>query len=209
MRADGWILGIGFIVNRLVLTVRSLFFSRVLNTKRINLGAGCQLFGTRFIRFGADISVHRNLWLEAVSEYGGKQYTPLVTLGDRVKMSDGVHITCINEIRIGDDVLFGSNVYVSDHNHGGYSGLMQCSPEQAPAERILYSVGSVIIESNVWIGDNVNIVGPLKIGYGSVVAANSVVRKDVPPRTIVAGSPARIIKVFNIETEKWEKYRAS
>lgn len=151
--------------------------------------------------------MHSNLWLEAVSEYAGKQYSPIIVLGDRVKMSDRVHITAINEIRIGDDVLIGSNVYVSDHNHGAYNGIdgVQSRPDEAPAERELHSTGAVIVEGNVWLGDNVNIVGPLKIGYGSIVAANSVVRKDVPSCTIVAGSPARVIKIFNKLTQQWEK----
>lgn len=208
IRADGLVLGGMLLLTRIFYKIRSYFFSKLLSAKKINLGNGCQFFGTKFIQFGEGISVHKNLWLEAVSEYAGQQYSPIIVFGDRVKMSDGVHITSINEIRIGNDVLFGSNVYVSDHNHGKYSGtdVPQSPPNQPPSERRLHSNGPVIIESNVWIGDNVNIVGPLKIGYGSIVAANSVVRKDIPPRVIVAGSPACIIKKFNDLTKAWEKY---
>lgn len=208
MHADGWFLGTCFLITRVIGKFKSVYFSKLLGAAGINLGPGCQIFGGRNIRFGKDISVHGNLWLEAVNEYAGKEYSPLIILGDRVKMSDRVHITAINEINIGNDVLIGSNVYLSDHNHGAYNGVdcVQSSPDEAPAERILYSTGAVIIENNVWIGDNVNVVGPLKIGYGSIVAANSVVRKDVPPCTIVAGSPARIIKIFNKLTQRWEKF---
>lgn len=208
MHADGWFLGTCVLINRVIGKFKSVYFSKLLGAAGINLGPGCRIFGTRFIKFGKNISVHGNLWLEAVSEYAGKEYSPLIILGNRVKMSDRVHITAINEITIGDDVLIGSNVYLSDHNHGAYNGVdcAQSSPDEAPAERRLYSTGAVIIENNVWIGDNVNVVGPLKIGYGSIVAANSVVRKDVPPCTIVAGSPARVIKVFNKFTQRWEKF---
>lgn len=207
MRADGWFLGLGFLINRIVGKLKSVYFSKLLDAPKINIGSGSQIFGTRFIKFGGNISVHSNLWLEAVSEYAGKEYSPIIILGERVKMSDRVHITAINEIRIGDDVLIGSNVYLSDHNHGAYNGIdrVQSCPDEAPAERVLYSTGAVIVESNVWIGDNVNVVGPLRIGYGSIVAANSVVRKDVPPCTIVAGSPARVIKRFNKLTQQWDK----
>lgn len=208
IHSDGWILGGIFLIRRCISKFSSFFYSWIFQAKGIHLGPGCQFFGTRFIQFGEDISVHKNLWLEAVSEYAGQQYFPIIVIGDRVKMSDGVHITSINEIRIGNDVLFGSNVYVSDHNHGAYNGISvpQSSPDQAPSERILYSAGPVIIESNVWIGDNVNIVGRVRIGRGSIIASNSVVRNDIPPGVIVAGVPAIIVKKFNSITARWERY---
>jgi lipopolysaccharide O-acetyltransferase len=140
-----------------------------------------------------------------VTEYAGVKFNPIIELGDRVKFSNGVHITAINQIIIGNDVLFGSHVYISDHNHGGYSGDLHTPPTVPPADRVLHSNGKVVIEANVWIGDNVNIVGPVTIGYGAVIAANSVVRKDVPSNTIVAGAPARLLKMFNASNQEWER----
>jgi lipopolysaccharide O-acetyltransferase len=207
-RANGFFLALIFTYIRLIKKVRSIFYSRVLNAPGINLGAGCQIFGKNHIKFGKEISVHKNLWLEAVSEYNQVQYYPDILLGDRVKMSDGVHITAINKIEIGADVLLGSNVYISDHNHGIYSGesAMHSNPSERPAERKLYSSGAVLICNNVWIGDNVNIVGPVTIGNSAIIASNSVVRSDVAPETIVAGMPAKPIKKFNHDSKKWEKY---
>ena len=65
----------------------------------------------------------------------------------------------------------------------------------------------MIIQDNVWIGDNVVIVGPVTIGRGSIIGANSVVRGDIPDRTIAAGAPARAIKKFNDATGQWERIR--
>ncbi|MGM9473813.1 DapH/DapD/GlmU-related protein [Pseudarthrobacter sp. YS3] len=59
------------------------------------------------------------------------------------------------------------------------------------------------IGSNCWIGDNVIILGPVEIGDGVVVAANSVVTKDVPPMRMVAGVPARVIKSFQESSKTW------
>ncbi len=205
IRSDGVILGMGLFLARIFSKIRSGFYQVLLSAPGISVGPGCQFSGTRFIRFGKGITIYRNLWLQAVSEYAGVKFNPIIHIGDRVRFSNGVHISAINQIKIGNDVLFGSHVYVSDHNHGGYSGDTHTSPAIPPADRVLHSGGNVVIEDNVWLGDNVNIVGPVTIGYGAVIAANSVVRKDVPSRSIVAGAPARVIKVFNESTAKWEK----
>lgn len=206
--SDGLFLAMCFLFVRLNQKLKSILYSKLFNAPRIDLGSGCKVFGKKHIKFGKDISIYKDLWLEAVSEYDGVRYFPSIVLGDRVKMSDRVHITAINLIEIGNDVLFGSNVYVSDHNHGAYSGqvIVHSSPSEAPAKRVLHSSGGVSIGNNVWIGDNVNIVGSVKIGNGAIIASNSVVRGDVSADTIMAGIPARPIKQFSHVSKKWEKY---
>lgn len=204
IRSDGLELGLYLLASRVLQRGKSFFYQLVLHAPGINVGPGCQIMGSRFIQFGNNISIYRNLWLEAVTEYRGEKFSPVIQIGDRVGFSNGVHISAINQITIGNDVLFGSHVFVSDHNHGRYSGDTHTSPAIPPSVRALHSGGAVIIEDNVWFGDNVNVVGPVRIGYGAVIAANSVVRKDVPPQTIAAGAPARVIKFYNVLTEKWE-----
>lgn len=207
-KSDGLTLSLLFVLLRFFQKLKSIFYSKIFNAPGLNLGSGCQIFGKEYIRFGRDISVHKNLWLEAVSEYNGLTYVPNIFIGNRVKISDRVHITAIDSIEIGDDVLLGSNVYISDHNHGIYSGETDehSHPAEAPADRKLYSSGYVRISSSVWIGDNVNIVGPAVIGKGAIIASNSVIRGNVAEDTIVAGIPARVIKKFNHASQKWEKY---
>jgi acetyltransferase-like isoleucine patch superfamily enzyme len=63
----------------------------------------------------------------------------------------------------------------------------------------------VVIEENVFIGDNVSILGPVRIGYGAVIAANSFVTSDVPPNMIVGGSPARPLKQFELSSMSWKR----
>ena len=62
------------------------------------------------------------------------------------------------------------------------------------------------IENNVYIGPSVCLIEDVIIGHDSIVGAGSVVTKNVPPYSMVAGVPARIIKKFNLSTKKWEKY---
>jgi lipopolysaccharide O-acetyltransferase len=171
----------------------------------LQLGPGCRVIGGRHISFGRDVYAERNLWLEAVTSYRSQSFHPEIAIGDHVCFSDGVHISSIASIAIGSNSLFGSRIYISDHNHGVYRGHPQSSPEEAPAHRLLGGGGPVVIGENVWIGDNSVIIGPATIGTGAIVGANSVVRGVVPSNTIVVGAPAQPIKIFNSITGSWEK----
>ena len=64
----------------------------------------------------------------------------------------------------------------------------------SPIKRDIVSKGAVIIGKNVWVGDKVSIMPNVRIGDGAIIAANSVVTKDVPPYSIVGGNPAKVIK---------------
>ena len=159
--------------------------------------------GSKYIVFGRNFSAGRQLWLEAVVNYQGQHFRPRIEIGDEVAVSDNVHLTCINYIAIRKHVLIGSKVYIADHNHGLYSGTEQSHPALPPAARRLGG-GPVEIGENAWIGDNVTIIGPAIIGEGAILAANSVITRDVQPRTIVAGAPARVVKRYRTETSSWE-----
>lgn len=177
----------------------------LLQAPGLYLGPGCRVIGGRHISFGKGIYAERNLWLEAVTSYRSQCFLPNVAIGDYVSFSEGVHISSIASIVIGNHCLFGSRIYVSDHNHGAYRGESQSSPEEAPAHRLLGGGGPVVIGENVWIGDNSVIIGPATIGRGAIVGANSVVRGVVPPNTIVAGAPAKPIRIFNPKTGTWDR----
>ena len=154
---------------------------------------------------GRSVSIFGGLWLEALQTYKGQSFDPKISVGDRVAFSKDVHISCIDRIYIGNGVLFGSHVYVSDHNHGRYAGDHQSNPDEPPAERELALGGAVIIGDNVWIGDNVVIVGPTRIGAGTIVAANSIVKGDIPSFMMIAGAPAKPIKQFDSSKKVWSK----
>jgi acetyltransferase-like isoleucine patch superfamily enzyme len=102
----------------------------------------------------------------------------------------GLHNTLIAPITIGNEVNLAQGVVVSALNHN-YADTTRSIHTQG------VSTAPVIISDDVWIGANATITPGVTIGRHSVVAAGSVVTHDVPPFTIVAGVPARIIK--NIE----------
>ncbi|MBN2147184.1 MAG: acyltransferase, partial [Anaerolineales bacterium] len=90
-------------------------------------------------------------------------------------------------IRIGKNVIMGPKVNIFSENH--CFDQLDIPIRLQPTER-----RGVVIEDNCWIGANSTIVDGVTIHGGSVVAAGSVVSKDVPPNSIVGGVPARVIK---------------
>lgn len=170
------------------------------------LGRGSKVIGTKGISVGTNANIKRQAWIEAVFSYNQQLFSPLIKIGRNFSSSDRLHISAINRIEIGDNCLFGSGVYISDHNHGVYKGNEQSLPSEPPIQRKLISFGPVIMGSNVWLGDNVVVVGPVNIGNGVIIAANSVVTQNVPDFMMAAGVPVKIIKSFNFENNQWEKF---
>lgn len=155
------------------------------------------LKGLKYISVGSGNVFEKELCLTAYDEYAGERFTPHIEIGKNCHFGIGTHITAIVGIVIKDNLLTGSNVLITDNAHGYFNTE---TINIAPIERPLVSKGMVQIGSNVWIGNNVCILPGVTIGDGAIVAANCVVTHDVPPYSIVAGIPARIVKRINNPT---------
>lgn len=153
------------------------------------------LLGQEYISIGSrsefDDAFVLTAWDTYETHVGTQHFTPSIEIGSDCFFGAGVHITAINKIRIGDGCLVGKWVTITDNSHGDNT-MDQLRVK--PIRRPLHSKGPVIIGDNVWIGDKATILPGVTIGEGAVIAANSVVTKDVPAFSVVAGVPARIIK---------------
>lgn len=112
-----------------------------------------------------------------------------IRIGDYCLISPGVRISAAQSIAIGNNVMFAANVYISDSDwHGIYNRIrpFRCSKP-------------VVIANNVWLGERVIVNKGVTIGENSVVGAGSVVTKNIPPNSVAAGNPARVIKTINPE----------
>ena len=149
------------------------------------------LKGLQYVSVGDKTVFGKGLRLTAWNQYGEQTFTPCISIGNDCHFGSSVRITSINGITIGDNLLTGTNVLISDHNHGGTD---KESLQIAPIDRPLCSKGMVRIGNNVWLGDNVCVLSGVTIGDGVVVASNSVVTHDIPPYCVAGGVPAKILK---------------
>lgn len=156
----------------------------------IKINPHCILRGGKYISIGRSSSLSSYCILTAWDNIRGKRYTPSIEIGENVSIGQYCHITSTNKIVIGNGVLTGRWVTITDNSHGetDYASL-----QIQPSLRAVVSHGPVIIEDNVWIGDKATILPNVHIGKGAVIAANAVVTKDVPAYAIVGGIPAKVI----------------
>jgi len=107
-----------------------------------------------------------------------------IRVGRNVFVNQNCTFYDLGGLDIADDVMIGPNVSIITTGH----------PVE-PSQRRSITIGkSIVIERNVWIAAGATIIGGVMIGENSVVAAGSVVTKDVPPNTLVGGNPARVIR---------------
>lgn len=144
----------------------------------------------RNITVGNGTRLGRHLLLRCYEIPGAEK--PELTIGGRVGIGDYSTISCANRISIGNGVRMGRMVIITDNSHGNNN--TQEELRMTPADRPLVSKGAVVIRDNVWIGERACVMPGVTIGEGAVIAANAVVTKDVPPFSVAAGCPARVIK---------------
>lgn len=165
-----------------------------------NVGPGCRVRHPYYLRnpqriqIGKGFSAQAGLRIEAWDACGDRSYDPRIVIGDDVIMNYNVHIGAISTLKIGNSVLVGSHVLITDHSHGSLTADETNLPA---ASRPLYSKGSVTIEDNVWIGEGVCILAGVTVGKNAVIGANSVVTQDVPSGWVVGGVPAK--PLFKLE----------
>lgn len=139
--------------------------------------------GTLFQRY-AVLTAWKNVGVD-------KDSTPQIIIGRDCIFGEYNHITSSNKILIGDNLLTGRWVTITDNSHGKTDWQ---TLQQPPRFRDIVSNGPVIIGNNVWIGDKSTILPGVTIGDGVVIGANSVVTKDIPSNCIAFGNPIRILK---------------
>jgi acetyltransferase-like isoleucine patch superfamily enzyme len=106
-----------------------------------------------------------------------------ISLGKRIFINSGCKFQDQGGVTIGDDCLIGHNTVLATLNH-----------DLSPSRRADMHPAPIVIGRNVWIGSNVTVLPGVTIGNNAVLAAASVVTKDVPENSVVVGSPARVVR---------------
>jgi acetyltransferase-like isoleucine patch superfamily enzyme len=169
---------------------RDAAFSWIASTGFANFGARSRILlpfrvgNASRISIGSDVLIGPGSWLIVPCL---DNPAPVIVIGDRVRMNE-TSISAVSSVVIEDGVAMARGVYISDHTHGFDRADLFIRDQ--PLDR----VAPVRICRGAWLGQNAVIMPGVTVGAGSVVGANSVVREDVPARSVVAGAPARFIR---------------
>ncbi len=157
----------------------------------------------KYISIGDDVNIGSFCRITVSTEFGGHKVKSnneiRIKIGNHVDMGNNSFISANNDIQIGNHVIMSSYVFITDHDHG-FQDFRKNLHEQPLSEG-----GYVKIGDNVFLGVKCSIMKNVTIGERSIIAANAVVTKDIPPYSIAAGNPARIIKHFDFDKNEWIK----
>ena len=181
-----------YLISRFYGFILSPFFKK--SGRNIRINTPLKITGLNNISIGDNVTIGYKSWISASTDFN-KNCNILIADGSII--GNFAHIYGIDSIVIGENVLIADKVYISDSNHK-YLDINIPIINQG-----IIKTSNVVIGSGSWIGENVCIMGA-SIGKNSVIASNSVVTKNIPDYCIAAGTPARIIKRYNLETRIWE-----
>ena len=148
------------------------------------------------IKIGKAVEIDRHVRLEVATEM--LETDPAIWLDDGSVLGRFTTISAANHIYIGRDVIFGPSVLVADHDDS--------KPALSGHKNEPKANGSVRIEQNCWLGFGSAIVAngtELVIGRHSVIGANCLIDRSIPPYSVVAGNPSRIVKQYDPSQRRW------
>jgi acetyltransferase-like isoleucine patch superfamily enzyme len=158
-----------------------------------------QLYGLRNVYLGDAVRIQPGVVLYSVRRFGETTYNGTIHIGDRTFINERCNLTAAVSIRVGCDVAFGPNVFVSDFNHD-YE-----TPGVGRMQTPLVSKGGIAIGDRCWIGANACIATGVDLGADCVVGANSVVTRSFPPGTVLAGAPAVAVRQHDPVSGQWHR----
>jgi acetyltransferase-like isoleucine patch superfamily enzyme len=133
------------------------------------------------LEIGPQTLLEPNVWITAPGD-------ARVRIGEGTFLNIGVMVAAIELVEIGSHCMFANGCFVTDGNH------RFDDPERPVTWQGFTSKGPTRVGDNVWCGANVVITSGVTVGERCVIGANSVVTTDLPPRSIAAGAPARVLK---------------
>ena len=151
--------------------------------RKVRIGPRCRITRPAGVQLGARSWLEADVWLKLAHP------AARVEVGESTFFARNCHVNAIERVTIGAHALFGPGCVIVDHNHGIRPELR--IDEQPCAAR------PIAIGNDVWCGAGAVILPGVTIGSGAVVGAGAVVTRDVPSMAVVAGIPARVIRMRN------------
>ncbi len=171
------------------------------------VGRRVQLLNTRLLRLGRGVTLEDDVKIDALSRGG-------VFLGDNVSIGRFSVIECTGAItHLGRGFHIGANSNLGDYNFVGAAGGVRIGANVLIGQNVRFhsenhlfsrtdlpikaqgvSHQGILVEDDVWLGAGVTLLDGVRVGQGAVVAAGSVVTKDVPPFAVAGGAPAQVLR---------------
>jgi acetyltransferase-like isoleucine patch superfamily enzyme len=164
--------------------------------KNTYIDKNVHLIGLKHIKVGSNTIISDDSWLnvnERVDSQIGIEIGSSCYIGKRNFFTSG------QNIRIKDFFMSGINCSFLGSDH------VMDEPLKPYVFTGTTNVNTIYIGTNVWLGANVTVLGDVSIGHGSIVGANSLVNKNIPPFSIAVGNPARVIKRYDFKNSHWTK----
>jgi acetyltransferase-like isoleucine patch superfamily enzyme len=149
------------------------------------------------VTIGCRSTVGKRVVLNPIRAYGSQHLEGQITIGDDVYIGHDCQLHAMGAMRIGHGCVLSDRVYLNDASHGmdPRAGLIM--------RQAIHTKGAIRLHDHVFIGVGAVVMPGVEIGHHSVVAAQSVVTRSVPPGSMVAGNPARMIKSLDFHTGQW------
>ncbi|MEM7665446.1 MAG: acyltransferase [Pseudomonadota bacterium] len=167
--------------------------------KRVRIVRPLRIYGARYCEFGDEAVLQYGAYLAVLKEHAKP---PVFKVGARTMIGNHAHIVATKRVEFGEGVLTADRLFVSDNRHTFED------PSTPIRDQGLTQLAEVTIGDGSWLGENVCISGA-SVGRQCVIAANSVVTRDIPDLCVAAGAPARIVKRYCETRKAWYRTDAS
>lgn len=152
------------------------------------------------VKIGHHCNIQYKSWIEANPLTGEDKAE--ITIGNHCAIGHFNEIYATKSIIIEDNVLTADRVYITDNLHG-YE-----NPDLPVKNQPIKQLNPVRIGEGSWLGIGVAVIGA-NIGKHCIIGANAVITKDIPDYSVAVGIPAKVIKRFNLESNRWKKTDSS
>lgn len=154
------------------------------------------ILNKKCIYVGDNVVIRPQVRMEPIIKYLNATYQPKITIGSGTNIEQCCHVTCANEVVIGQNVTIAAFTMITDIDHE-YSDINKGILNQ----KLL--VKKTIIGDESFIGMGSRIMPGVTLGKHCIIGANSVVTKDIPDYSVAVGIPAKVVKRYSFEKNEW------
>ncbi len=193
----------------MIIQVAKRLKSKLLDTapRGMKCGVGVQvqwphrISNSRCIRVGDRTTIGRGALIAPILEYANVHYAPRIEIGNDVYIGPSLYMACVGSITIGDGSVLSEDVFINDSNHGFDPQLGLIMQQE------LVHPGDITIGKSCFLGLRSAIMPGVTLGDHCVVGISSVVTKSFPAYSMIAGTPAILIKTYSLEEKRWVRVK--